>query len=129
MTNATDPNGAGIQKQQYLLMCALNIQSLGVDDDVMQIGRDSRLSGPLLLASMVAGIASQGVSIAQFGLATTPAMFMSCIMPGGLLRLRLVVWWWRLHVPYALYLVHSKEWLPRAAAASLCNEAYDDRCM
>jgi len=48
----------------------------------MQIGRDSRLSGPLLLASMVAGLASQGVSVAQFGLATTPAMFMSCIIPG-----------------------------------------------
>ena len=48
----------------------------------VQIGRDSRLSGPLLLASMVAGLASQGVSVAQFGLATTPAMFMSCIIPG-----------------------------------------------
>ena len=48
----------------------------------MQIGRDSRLSGPLLLASMVAGLASQGVSVAQFGLATTPAMYMSCIIPG-----------------------------------------------
>ncbi|KAL3136468.1 hypothetical protein ABBQ38_005721 [Trebouxia sp. C0009 RCD-2024] len=31
---------------------------------------------------MVAGMASQGVSVAQFGLATTPAMFMSCIIPG-----------------------------------------------
>ncbi|KAA6429476.1 MAG: phosphoglucomutase phosphomannomutase alpha beta alpha domain I [Trebouxia sp. A1-2] len=48
----------------------------------ISIGRDSRLSGPLLLASMVAGLASQGVSVAQFGLATTPAMFMSCIIPG-----------------------------------------------
>ena len=48
----------------------------------LQVGRDSRLSGPLLLASMVAGLASQGVSVAQFGLATTPAMFMSCIIPG-----------------------------------------------
>ena len=27
-------------------------------------------------------MASQGVSVAQFGLATTPAMFMSCIIPG-----------------------------------------------
>ena len=31
---------------------------------------------------MVAGMASQGVSVSQFGLATTPAMFMSCILPG-----------------------------------------------
>lgn len=55
----------------------------------MQIGRDSRLSGPLLLASMVAGLASQGVSVAQFGMATTPAMFMSCIIPGLTLRIYL----------------------------------------
>ena len=49
---------------------------------VLQIGRDSRLSGPLLASSMAAGIASRGARVAQFGLATTPAMFMSCIIEG-----------------------------------------------
>ena len=48
----------------------------------LQIGRDSRLSGPLLASSMAAGIASRGARVAQFGLATTPAMFMSCIIEG-----------------------------------------------
>ena len=47
-----------------------------------QIGRDSRLSGPLLASSMAAGIASRGARVAHFGLATTPAMFMSCIIEG-----------------------------------------------
>ena len=49
---------------------------------MLQIGRDSRLSGPLLASSMAAGIASRGARVAQFGLATTPAMFMSCIIEG-----------------------------------------------
>eukprot|EP00891_Asterochloris_glomerata_P008353 jgi/Astpho2/8353/Aster-01419 len=48
----------------------------------ISIGRDSRLSGPLLASSMAAGIASRGTRVAQFGLATTPAMFMSCIIEG-----------------------------------------------
>ena len=48
----------------------------------MQIGRDPRLSGPLLQGAMAAGILSRGASVADFGLATTPAMFMSCILPG-----------------------------------------------
>jgi hypothetical protein len=48
----------------------------------MQVGRDSRLSSPLISASMVAGVASSGVAATSFGLCTTPAMFMSCILPG-----------------------------------------------
>ena len=60
----------------------MGLSHLLMQNGFVQIGRDSRLSGPLLLASMVAGLASQGVSVAQFGMATTPAMFMSCIIPG-----------------------------------------------
>ena len=48
----------------------------------MQIGRDPRLSGPALQAGLTAGLTSQGVHVAHFGLATTPAMFMSCIIGG-----------------------------------------------
>lgn len=47
-----------------------------------QIGRDPRLSGAALQAGLTAGLASQGVQVAQFDLATTPAMFMSCIIGG-----------------------------------------------
>lgn len=49
----------------------------------MQIGRDPRLSGSLLASAMAAGVMSEGASVADFGLATTPAMFMSCILPGA----------------------------------------------
>lgn len=48
----------------------------------LQIGSDPRLTGPLLRSALAAGIVSKGASVADFGLATTPAMFMSCILPG-----------------------------------------------
>ena len=48
----------------------------------VQIGRDPRLSGAALQAGLTAGLASQAVQVAQFDLATTPAMFMSCIIGG-----------------------------------------------
>ena len=49
----------------------------------VSIGRDPRLSSPLIAASLAAGLAAAGVSVARFGPCTTPAMFMSCILPGG----------------------------------------------
>ena len=48
----------------------------------ISIGSDPRLSSPSFLAAMATGLASRGVSVARFGLATTPAMFMSCVMEG-----------------------------------------------
>ena len=48
----------------------------------LQIGRDPRLSGAALQAGLTAGLASKAVQVAQFDLATTPAMFMSCIIGG-----------------------------------------------
>lgn len=48
-----------------------------------QVGRDPRLSGPALAAALAAGLASKGVAVTDFGPATTPAMFMSCILGGG----------------------------------------------
>ncbi|EFN52641.1 hypothetical protein CHLNCDRAFT_58837 [Chlorella variabilis] len=35
-----------------------------------------------MAASLAAGLADAGVSVARFGACTTPAMFMSCILPG-----------------------------------------------
>ncbi|KKJ00461.1 phosphomannomutase/phosphoglucomutase [Prochlorothrix hollandica] len=46
------------------------------------IGRDSRLSGPDLLAAVVAGMTSLGATVWEVGLASTPAMFMSTVTPG-----------------------------------------------
>lgn len=51
----------------------------------LQIGRDPRISGPLLAAALAAGLTSKGVRVARFGYATTPAMFMSTIIEGELL--------------------------------------------
>ncbi|MGM0125263.1 hypothetical protein IGI37_002661 [Enterococcus sp. AZ194] len=41
------------------------------------IGRDSRLSGPNLQQALIESLVSQGVEVLDFGLATTPAMFMT----------------------------------------------------
>jgi len=46
----------------------------------VSIGFDPRLSSPLLSAAITAGLVSEGVQVTQFGLCTTPAMFMSCIL-------------------------------------------------
>lgn len=48
----------------------------------LQIGRDPRISGPVLAASLAAGLTGKGVHVARFGIATTPAMFMSTITQG-----------------------------------------------
>ncbi|MGK7961769.1 phosphomannomutase/phosphoglucomutase [Crocosphaera sp.] len=47
----------------------------------ISLGRDSRLSGPSLLAAITEGISLSGSRIYDFGIASTPAMFMSTINP------------------------------------------------
>lgn len=44
---------------------------------VVGIGRDSRLSGPDLLEALKQSLLEHGVNVIDFGLATTPAMFMA----------------------------------------------------
>ncbi len=46
------------------------------------IGRDSRISGPDLLAAAADGLSSCGVTVYDCGIASTPAMFMSTVLPG-----------------------------------------------
>ena len=46
------------------------------------LGRDSRITGPILLKAAAEGIRRAGASVLDFGLCTTPAMFMSIITPG-----------------------------------------------
>ena len=46
------------------------------------IGRDSRLSGQKLLGWIASALAEQGVEVTDFGMASTPAMFMSTITDG-----------------------------------------------
>ena len=48
----------------------------------LSIGRDSRLSGERLLASAAKGVLAMGADLADFGLASTPSMFMSTVTKG-----------------------------------------------
>lgn len=48
---------------------------------VIGIGQDSRLSGEALKQSMIDSLIKQGADVIDFGLATTPAMFMSTQFP------------------------------------------------
>ncbi|NEQ30422.1 MAG: phosphomannomutase/phosphoglucomutase [Leptolyngbya sp. SIO4C5] len=48
----------------------------------ISVGRDSRLSGPALMQAVMDGMAIAGSQVYDFGLASTPAMFMSTVTPG-----------------------------------------------
>lgn len=48
----------------------------------VSVGRDSRLSGPRLMQAVTEGLAEMGVRVADCGLASTPAMFMSTVLQG-----------------------------------------------
>ena len=48
----------------------------------VSIGRDSRLTGEALTDEIVRGVTGQGADIVDFGLASTPSMFMSTVMDG-----------------------------------------------
>ena len=50
-----------------------------VHDVEIAVGRDSRLTGPALLEAVCRGIARTGASAVDFGLCTTPAMYMSIL--------------------------------------------------
>ncbi len=45
------------------------------------VGRDARVSGPALQAAVCSGLAAEGVKVIDCSLATTPAMFMSIVLP------------------------------------------------
>ena len=46
------------------------------------VGRDSRLSGPELAAKAAEGVLLEGASCRDCAMASTPAMFMSTVLPG-----------------------------------------------
>lgn len=54
-----------------------------VADVTVTVGRDSRLSGPALAEATAAGVLAAGARVVDVGLATTPAMFMSTVLPFG----------------------------------------------
>ncbi|MFM7572917.1 MAG: phosphomannomutase/phosphoglucomutase, partial [Snowella sp.] len=48
---------------------------------IISVGRDSRLSGPVLMQALRLGMSEMGSRVYDFDLASTPAMFMSTIHP------------------------------------------------
>ena len=46
------------------------------------LGRDSRISGPALAEEVARGVSKAGASVQNYGMCTTPAMFMAVITPG-----------------------------------------------
>ncbi len=48
----------------------------------LAVGTDSRLSGPEIKNSAIAGISCLGAFVSDCSIASTPAMFMSCVLPG-----------------------------------------------
>ena len=52
-----------------------------VNEVSIAIGRDSRITGPQLLSAAADGIVRAGASVMNFGMCTTPAMYMAIITP------------------------------------------------
>ena len=50
----------------------------------VSVGRDSRLSGEMLCDWLCDSLAAQGLNVTNFGMASTPAMFMSTVTEGFL---------------------------------------------
>lgn len=53
-----------------------------VSQVTIALGRDSRISGPELLRGAAEGVSKAGASVLDFGMCTTPAMYMSIITSG-----------------------------------------------
>ena len=47
----------------------------------ISIGRDSRISGPAIAETLTTALCRAGAEVTDLGLATTPAMFMSTVLP------------------------------------------------
>eukprot|EP00882_Tetradesmus_deserticola_P014684 GHRQ01015624.1.p1 GENE.GHRQ01015624.1~~GHRQ01015624.1.p1 ORF type:complete len:589 (+),score=228.84 GHRQ01015624.1:649-2415(+) len=59
------------------------LKSKGVADIKVAVGCDPRVSGPLLMPAVLAGLQSAGAAAVDVGLSTTPAMFYGIIAPGS----------------------------------------------
>ena len=56
-------------------------KKLGKNDLRVAVGRDSRLSGPALCGWLCEEMAKCGLCVTDFGMASTPAMFMATLFP------------------------------------------------
>ena len=69
--------GTGIQE-----MCIRDRTGKPVERVSIALGRDSRVSGPQLLEAAAQGIASAGAKAVDYGMCTTPAMYMAILTDG-----------------------------------------------
>lgn len=76
--NLTDEAVTNIAKAFVLFLQ----EKFNKSDLRLSAGRDSRLSGERLLNAAAEGILSMGADLTDFGLASTPSMFMSTVTPG-----------------------------------------------
>lgn len=76
--NLTDEAVANIAKSFVFFLQ----EKLKKSELKISIGRDSRLSGERLLNVAAESVLSAGADVTDFGLASTPSMFMSTVMPG-----------------------------------------------
>lgn len=58
------------------------IKKTGKKDLKVAVGRDSRLSGPALCEWICGAMVEQGLQVTNFGMASTPAMFMATVTEG-----------------------------------------------
>ncbi len=72
------PNVANILGQAFVSWLSKKLTKKP-SDLTISLGRDSRLSGPSLLSAGMEGISLMGSQVYDFGIASTPAMFMSTI--------------------------------------------------
>ena len=57
-------------------------EKLNKSDIKVAVGRDSRLSGETLLGYICSAMVEQGINVTNFGMASTPAMFMATVTEG-----------------------------------------------
>jgi len=95
LQNGSDIRGVacdGVEGEKVNLTCDISFKlgsafaqwlSIKTKKDISSlrigIGRDARVTGESLLNACATGIAAAGAKVVDCGLATTPAMFMSCI--------------------------------------------------
>lgn len=93
----------------------------------VSLGRDPRVTGPSLLAAAAAGLKSVGCSVADMHIATTPACFMSTILPvNGRVAFDASVMLTASHLPYTrngFKFFTSEGGLNVSDIESICNVA------
>ena len=63
------------EEMAFALGKAFGAAALAVQEKVVAVGRDGRLSGPALAAALIRGLAASGVDVIDVGMVTTPMLY------------------------------------------------------